>query len=255
MAMNKRIVLKKDGKTFSPYKVARDMCHSEFREEADAMQRGQKEDLLVEQGLLTKDEANKLTDDQLLNSVVTQYTKQRGGSCHREKFFEQCRLYAPNNDTSDCQLRDTKSSLTVRALQRWVYLTPYLESGSEVFYTSHESGSPYYATRPLHVVDGKGKRSVVEFLLSERWKPKGTNQKLNATERRSLLLFMSKFKDKYRQKFIVEWSNGTFKAPSSSRSVPFLQLVTLEELKPQNVNALLSTVTLERLNQLTESSS
>lgn len=190
------------------------------------MQRNEREELLHAEGVVaSREEANRLGDDELLGLVVDRvFTKERGGACHREVFFELCETFGPNNSASDCQLKDKRSGLEVRRLQRWVYLTPYLVDGSEVMYVGHDSNAAkeYYATRPLDVVDGRGERSVVSFLLSDQWKP---GKDMSAKSRKNLLLFMSMFKDRFGKKYVVQWTQGSFRKPSSQESVAFMDIV------------------------------
>lgn len=221
--MNREIQLMGDDeRLFSPYDQARRTCHQRFRDEASEMQKNEKEALLAEEGVVTRDKATRMSDDELLSLVVERVlTKERGGACHREVFFELCETFGPNNSASDCQLK-RRSGLEVRRLQRWIYLTPYLVDGTEQLYVGHDNGDKkYYATRPLDVVDGRGERSVVSYLLSDKWKP---GQGLGAKERRNLLLFMSMFKDRFGKKYIVQWSEGTFRRPPTKEATPFMAI-------------------------------
>lgn len=258
MAMNRDIKLMgDDGRLFSPYEEAKRMCHQQFREEVSDMQKVDKEKLLTEEGISLEDES--LTDDQLLSLVVDRViTKKRGGSCHRKVFFELCETFGPNNSASDCQLKK-RSGLEIRRLQRWIYLTPYLLDGKEELYVGHgNNNSQYYATRPLDVIEGKGETSVVSYLLSDEWKPKGMGE-MKAKERRNLLLFMSMFKDVFKTKFVVQWSAGTFRRPSQKikDSTPFQRIIpeNLGTMDEKEIKAAVDNLNLnpEETNQVVES--
>jgi hypothetical protein len=231
MAMNREIQLMgDDDRLFSPYVQARRTCYRRFRDEAAEMQKNEKEELLVAEGVLaSRTDADKMSDDELLALVVERVmTKERGGACHREVFFDLCESFGPNNSAADCQLKGSRSGLETRRLQRWVYLTPYLLDGKEELYVGHDQNEnkQYYATRPLDVVDGRGERSVVSYLLSDKWKPRAAG-KLTPKQRKNMLLFMSMFKDHYGKKYIVQWADGTFRSPSVGikDATPFAHIV------------------------------